>query len=120
MSLYDRAAQFSPFAALTGHEAAIQETQRLTEREIQLDENVLEKLNEKWQWVEAHLHEQPEITFTCFVPDEKKDGGSYRRVAGHVKRIDWYEKKIVLAEAGTLEIGHIVEMDSALWENMEF
>ena len=120
MSLYDRAAQFSPFAALTGHEAAIQETQRLTEREIQLDENVLEKLNEKWQWVEAHLHEQPEITFTCFVPDEKKDGGSYRRVAGHVKKIDWYEKKIELAEAGTLEVGHIVEMDSVLWENMEF
>ena len=54
------------------------------------------------------------------MPYDKKDGGSYRLVAVHVKKIDWYEKKIVLAEAGTLEIGHIVEMDSALWENMEF
>lgn len=120
MSLYDRAAQFSPFAALTGHEAAIQETQRLTEREMQLDENVLEKLNEKWQWIEAHLSQQPEITFTCFIPDAKKDGGSYRQVTGHVKKIDWYEKRIVLAEAGALEISHIVEMASLLWENVEF
>lgn len=120
MSLYDRAAQFSPFAALTGHEAAIQETQRLTEQEMQLDENVLEKLNEKWQWIEAHLSQQPEITFTCFIPDEKKEGGSYRKVTGHVKKIDWYEKRIVLAEAGALEIDHIVEMDSTLWENVEF
>lgn len=120
MALEDRAAQFSPFAALTGHEAAIQETQRLTEREVRLDENVLEKLNEKWQWIETHLSQQPEITFTCFIPDEKKDGGSYRQVTGHVKKINWYEKRIVLAEAGSLEIGHIVEMDSLLWENVEF
>lgn len=110
MSLYDRAAQFSPFAALTGHEAAIRETQRLTERERVLDENVLERLDEKFRWIEAHLNEQPEMTFTCFVPDQKKDGGSYKKVSGRVKKIDWYEKKLILADKECLDIERIVDI----------
>lgn len=110
MSLYDRAAQFSPFAALTGHEAAIRETQRLTERERLLDEDVLKRLNEKFRWIEAHLSEQPEMTFTCFVPDEKKDGGRYKKVSGRVKKIDWYEKKLILADKECLDIEHIADI----------
>ena len=120
MALQDRAAQFSPFAALTGYDDALRETARLTERFIELDEDGKQEIDRQISYLQQHPLDTVPVKIIYFVPDEKKDGGSYRRVAGHVKKIDWYEKKIVLTEAGTLEIGHIVEMDSALWENMEF
>ena len=77
MSIYDRAAQFSPFAALTGHEAAIRETARLTEEQAELNEDKKEELNEKLQELMAHAEEHPTVTVTYFKPDDRKEGGKY-------------------------------------------
>ena len=101
MSLYDRAAQFSPFAALTGHEEEIRETARQTEAWVDLDEDRKEELNEKMQEIVEHLNEAPEVTLTYFKEDEKKEGGSYVTVTGRIKKWREYEQQLVL-EDGTV------------------
>ena len=88
MSLYDRAAQFSPFAALTGHHAAIAETGRLTDRRIELDESEITRVDAELQHLQELLPGRPTVSITYFVPDERKNGGSYQTVTGEVKRID--------------------------------
>ncbi len=88
MSLHDRAAQFSPFAALTGYHAAIKETGRLTDQRIELDESEIARVDAELQRLQELLPDRPTVSITYFVPDEKKAGGSYRTVSGEVKRID--------------------------------
>ena len=88
MSLYDRAAQFSPFAALTGHSAAIAETGRLTDRRVELDEYEMTRVDAELQRLQELLPSRPTASITYFVPDERKNGGSYQTVTGEVKRID--------------------------------
>ena len=88
MSLYDRAAQFSPFAALTGHSAAIAETGRLTDRRVELDEYEMTRVDAELQRLQELLPSRPTASITYFVPDERKHGGSYQTVTGEVKRID--------------------------------
>ena len=83
MSLYDRAAQFSPFAALTGHNAAIIETARLTEKKIRQSEDAISILNEKLHIITENLG--AEVTITYFLPDDRKEGGAYVRHTGAVK-----------------------------------
>ena len=96
MTRTSRAAQFAPFAALTGYEAAILETARLTDVRIELDESRKVLLDEKLQFLSTHLHDQPEVTITFFEPDEKKDGGAYRTVTGAVQGIA--DQRIVVGE----------------------
>ena len=111
MSMYDRAAQFSPFAALTGHDAAIKETERLTEDWVELDEDSKELLDEKLQMIREHLDEKPEVTFTYFEPDERKQGGAYRTIAGKVKKIDEYEHRILLEDGTVLIMEHLFSIE---------
>ena len=99
MSMHDRAAQFSPFAALTGFDAALKETERITEKRIELDEYEKEKLNENLRLLLEKQESRPEITVTFFVPDEKKDGGAYRTISGHIKRVD-EESHCLISEVG--------------------
>lgn len=87
MSMYNRAAQFAPFAALTGHDAAITEAARLTETEQELSESDAEVLNRKLAYLQS-LDEKPTISVTYFVPDDKKEGGSYHTTSGNIKRIE--------------------------------
>lgn len=108
MSLADRAAQFSPFAALTGYEAAIAETARVTEERLELSENSREELNMKIQLLKEHLSEKPVVEIMYFVPDERKAGGSYETVTGVVKKIDEYEQKIVLESGVGVEMREMV------------
>ena len=115
MPLQDRAAQFAPFAALTGHEAAIQETQRLTDRQIQLDEDALETLDEKLELIREHLGTEAEVTFTCFVPDEKKDGGAYATCSGSVKKLDLYARTILLLDNTVISLDKIVDIQGDLF-----
>ncbi len=105
MSLQDRAAQFSPFAALTGYEAAVKETARLTDRRIELDEGEKEKINLQLQQIRENLAEGPEATFVYFVPDPRKEGGSYVTVTGRVLGIDEFKREILLQD------GQIVPID---------
>ena len=88
MSLYDRAAQFSPFAALTGHSAAIAETGRMTDQRMELDEYEMARVDAELQRLQELLPGRPTASITYFVPDERKNGGSYQTVTGEVKRID--------------------------------
>lgn len=100
MSVMDRAAQFSAFAALSGYEDAIDETERLTETYTELDEGEKEILNEQLLKIKENIASHPAATCTYFEPDPKKEGGAYRTYSGKVRKIDAYEKKLVF-EDGT-------------------
>ena len=111
MSIHDRAAQFSAFAAVTGHEDAIKETGRLTDTMIELNEDRKEILNRKLQWISEHIKEQPKVTITYFQPDKKKEGGSYVETTGIVKKIDEYEKSISMSNGNIILLNLIYEID---------
>ena len=110
MALQDRAAQFSPFAAVTGHEEAIEETARLTDERIVLDEDEKMMLDERLQEIKEHLSEHPKVGITYFKPDSVKDGGAYETVSGHVKKIDEYERLIVLEDGTRVKVDELVRL----------
>ncbi|MGN0335532.1 MAG: hypothetical protein ACI4DV_07725 [Lachnospiraceae bacterium] len=119
MSIIDRAAQFSPFAALTGYDAAVKETERLTDERMELDESRKRILNEKLQMIAESLAEHPEITVTYFRPDEKKSGGAYVSYTGHIKKIDEYERTIVMTEGRKIPIEQIYEISGVIPEKLD-
>lgn len=119
MSMIDRAAQFSPFAALTGHNAAIIETARLTDRQIELDEGTKSIINEKIQMISDYLSEKPTVTITHFEPDVKKDGGAYLNTTGTVKRIDDFKREIILTDGTIISIERISDIEGELFKGME-
>lgn len=115
MSAIDRAAQFSPFAALTGYEAMIEETGRLTDTQIELDEGGKAMVNEKLQRIAESIDAQPRITVTWFRPDERKSGGAYVNTTGCVKKIDLYERLLLMMDGIQIPISriyHITQEDS--------
>ena len=108
MPMADRAAQFSPFAALTGYDAAIAETARLTDSKRELSEDEQHELGRRLQELQGRLKTRPTVTLTFFEPDARKAGGSYRTVTGAAKKLD--------ALAGTLELadGTLVPFEDIL------
>ncbi len=116
MPLSDRAAQFSPFAALTGHEEAIRETGRFTEEWVEPDEDRKALLDEKLQMIWKRLtegkenRELPKLLFTYFQPDERKSGGAYLTVAGRVRKIDEYARQVVLEDGTILNAERITDI----------
>ena len=102
MPISDRAAQFSPFAALAGHSAALAETARLTDRQI----------DQKQRSLLEHIKECPEITVTWFRPDEKKDGGQYITTTGRLRRIDEFNQVLILVDDIKIPLTHVVDLDS--------
>ena len=104
MSMADRAAQFSPFAALSGHEDAIRETARLTTERAELSESRKEELNEQLVWLREHPDARERVTVTYFCPDAKKAGGAYVTVTGAVKKIDEYEKTLWMEDGTVIAI----------------
>ena len=120
MSMHQRAAQFSPFAAVTGHDEAVKETERLTDKQIDLDERQKVELDEKLRIISEHLGQNPEVKITYFEPDQKKDGGAYITVSGFIKKIDVYEKKIVLQDGQKIEINQIYDISSDVLEKLDF
>ena len=119
MSMIDRAAQFSPFAALTGHNDAIIETARLTDRHIDLDESTKSIINEKIQMISDHLSQKPTVTITHFEPDIKKDGGAYLSTTSSVKRIDEFKREIILTDGTIISIERISDIGGELFKGME-
>lgn len=112
MSIYDRSAQFSPFAALTGYEAAVKETARLTDKKVELSEEMKVELSEKLTLIQQHIKEKPEIVVSYFVADEKKSGGTYITVQGTVKKIDEYKRVIILENQINISIDDISQLSS--------
>ena len=110
MTNYDRAAQFSPFAALTGFEAAIEESGRLTDSRIELDENEKEQLNAVLQEIQERLSRQPAVRATYFVYDEFKCGGTYLTVQGNVRKIDGYSNCLLFTDGRIIPIREIVAL----------
>ena len=108
MSLHDRAAQFSPFAALTGHSAAIAETGRLTDSRITLDESEMARVDAALQRLRELLPQEPVASIPYFVPDERKAGGSYQTITGEVKRIDTVSGMILLTGQRAIPIPDIL------------
>lgn len=116
MAIKDRAAQFSPFAALTGHDAAVKETARLTDDKVELDQYMKEALNHKLQILIEKIKEKPEVIMTYFKPDEKKDGGSYVNTIGTAKKIDEYERIIFMTDGTTISIDEIFSIEGQIFE----
>ena len=104
MSNADRGAQFSPFAALTGFEAAITETARLTDRKIELDEGGKALLDEKLRKIEEEIYDRPEVEITYFQPDLRKAGGAYLQKRGRVKKLDAYLRAMVFTDGMIIPI----------------
>lgn len=119
MSLLDRAAQFAPFAALTGYDDAVKETARLTDEKIELSEENLNVLNMKYQILVDRLDEGHEIDFTYFIPDENKDGGAYIEKRGIIKKIDGYERLITLYDGTKIPMDDVLTIDGDIFENIE-
>lgn len=111
MSLHDRAAQFAPFAALTGHEAAIEETARLTEDEITLDDTAIADINDKIYEISQHLSEKWKVSVTYFRPDAKKQGGTYLTDVGTIRKINEIEQFIIMDSGMSIKMEYIIKIE---------
>jgi hypothetical protein len=110
MSAIARAAQFSPFAALTDYDAEIKETARLTDEKVELDEDSVNDINAKLHYIKDNIDENPEITVEYFVPDEKKAGGAYLTLNDRVRIIDEYEREVVFISGKRVIIDDIYKI----------
>ena len=119
MPMSDRAAQFAPFAALTGYDAAIKETGRLTDERIELDVEALSALDMKYQLLMEALDEAPEVTITYFRPDERKAGGKYVSAVGAVKKIDDFERRITMQDGAKIPMDDVLSIEGELFSVLE-
>ena len=115
MSQKDRAAQFAPFAALTGHDAAIKETARLTDERLELSEEAIAQLNEKINIIRNNIGIEQSVSITYFIPDAKKNGGSYVVCSGVVKKVDEYEHTIIMTDQTVIPIEQIIDIKCEEW-----
>lgn len=115
MPMSDRAAQFAPFAALTGYDSAIKETGRLTGERVELDEEALTDLNMRYQLLVDALDEEPEVEITYFKPDERKSGGEYVTVTGTVKKVDDFERLITMQNGTKIPMDDVLAVDGGLF-----
>lgn len=117
-TMADRAARFSPFAAISGYEDMVKEVARVTEERIDITDATKELLNEKMNMIIEFLDEQPEVTITYFEPDKKKDGGAYVSITGTVKRIDEYERIVLMSNDKKIRIDEIYAIESDLFYSL--
>ena len=120
MSLEARSAQFAPFAALTGYDAAVKETARLTSERIEIGEDLKTIIDEKIQEIKRNLHLniKQNVSITYFVPDVKKSGGKYVSKEGNVKKIDEYKQLIILEDKTEIPIEEIIEILDGNFSNI--
>ena len=118
MSNYDRAAQFSPFAALTGYDDCITEAARITEGRIEPDDETKERLDEKLRVIQANIIRQPEVTFMVFQRDKHKNGGSYIILTGAVKKSEPIRRLILFTNGTVLSLDDVVSMEGAVFSEI--
>ena len=111
MPAADRAAQFAPFAALTGHHEAVKETARLTDKRKELDEYCKEAINGKLQEIRERMETKPEVSITYFVPDAHKAGGAYVTAAGCVTKMDEYGRALYLEDGTKILMDEMIEIE---------
>lgn len=116
MSIDARAAQFAPFAALTGYEEAVKETARLTDEKIEIDEEMKIGLDRKIEIIKENIDNNPKVTFTYFIKDNKKQGGKYVSITGNVKKIDEYNEQIILTDGIRISIEEIIKMTGEIFK----
>lgn len=120
MPMKNRAAQFSPFAALNGHGAAIRETLRTTEPQRELGESDRETLDKKLACLREHLAERPEVTVTYFLKDSKKEGGKYIDISGVIKKMDFYYGLLVMEDGTKIRLEDIIALSGRLFDSIFF
>lgn len=119
-TMAERAARFSPFAAITGYEEMVLEKARVTDVRIELDEGTKEALNEKLLFISEMCDDNTVISITYFVPDKQKSGGTYETYSGSIKRIDEYEHKIVMTDGKSIPIEQIYDIDGEIFSDSNF
>lgn len=119
MPMSDRAAQFAPFAALTGYDSVIKETGRLTGERVELDEEALTDLNMRYQLLVDALDEEPEVEITYFKPDERKSGGEYVTLTGTVKKVDDFERLITMQNGTKIPMDDVLAVDGEFFSNLK-
>lgn len=119
MSRYDRAAQFSAFAALTGHDAAIKETARLTTEKIILDENQNTIISRKLKIIQDNISGRPKLCFIYFKPDERKSGGAYLTIWGNVKKVNLCTRLIILEDETIIPIDDIYDITGDMFSPLD-
>lgn len=119
MSMYNRAAQFMPFKALSGYEEDTKEVARLTDAKIELDEDRIAALDARLQFLRQNLSSEPTVSITFFVPDERKEGGRYETITGVVKKIDDIHRVIIFQDRQRINIDDIYAIEGALFDAAE-
>ena len=114
----NRAASFSPFAALSGYDDAVKETARLTDRQIEIGEDTKIALNERLRIAMEQIENHPVITVTYFMADSRKNGGAYVKHTGVIKKIDECERKVIFKDRTAIPIDNIYEMDGEIFKNL--
>jgi len=110
MSMTERAAQFSPFAALTGYSESVKETARLTKGKIELSEDMKYEIDNKLQLIEDHLKEKTEVSILYFIKDKKKSGGDYKEYTGVIRRIDKVNGKIIFMDKTIIDLNDVIDI----------
>lgn len=118
MPISERAAIFSPFAALSGHSAALAETARLTDQRVELDEDTKAELDRRQAVLLEHIGEQPEVTVTWFQSDERKDGGAYVTVTGRLKKIDEVGRTLTLLDGTSIPLEDVAGLESDCFQGL--
>ena len=120
MSMDARASQFAPFAALTGYDDEIKETARLTDKRIEIDEELKQILDMKIQVIKEKIASKPELEITYFIPDDKKDGGRYETIIDNISKIDNYNEKIIMQNGLKIEIKEVIDINSEIFKTIRF
>ena len=118
MAMIDRAAQFAPFAALTGYDDAICETGRLTGTKLDLSDETKERIDIKINYLIDNMEENPEVTITYFVPDKKKAGGEYVKITDTIKKIDQYEHILIMESGVKISLFEILSIESEIFNSL--
>ena len=119
MSIEARSAQFAPFAALTGYNDAVKETERLTDKRIEIDDSLKLTLNNKLNYILENIDKKPFITIKYFIPDNKKDGGKYIEKTGIIKKVDIINQYIYLYDKTKIPIKEIINITGDIFEYLE-
>lgn len=119
MSIYNRSAQFAPFAALKGYDEAVKETARLTDSKIDLSDEFISIINYKLQVIELHIKEKPNVSVIYFESDRKKSGGKYMEHNGNLKRIDTINNLLLFEDGNKICINNLVDISSQLLKEIE-